>query len=155
MTDISEENAGEETSSEEEVESSEDGAREKPNRGKSPKRSANPKNATELLTDFVVYQASRAASKLRQSLIGSIGVEVTGIRKSFLLDWTEDSLKATECQEIDKAECQIRVSESDLLEIARGKLNPQVAMLSHKIHVSGNLSFAMYFFNLFAARVRG
>jgi hypothetical protein len=121
---------------------------------RSRKRPSNPKNATELLGEYLVYQATRAAAKLRQSLIGKIGVEVSGIKKNFLIDWTGDELVTSESDDLDNVDCRIRISEDDLLEIARGKLNPQVAMLSHKIHVAGNLNFAMYFFNLFATRVR-
>jgi hypothetical protein len=49
-------------------------------------------------------------------------------------------------------DCVIRINQTNLLKIAAGDLNPQVAMLSSKIKVSGRASLAIYFFNLVAPR---
>ena len=50
----------------------------------------------------------------------------------------------------DEAEgdCFISLSEPDFIEIARGELNPQIAMVSEKIDVDGKADLAMYVFNL-------
>lgn len=41
------------------------------------------------------------------------------------------------------ADCTIKVSQSDFVEIAAGSLNPQMAFMTGKLRVEGDLSVAM------------
>jgi|GEM_PF-2311097 len=47
------------------------------------------------------------------------------------------------------SDCTIEMTENHLEQILDGDLNPQVAMLSDKLRVDGQLSLAIYFFNIF------
>ena len=43
----------------------------------------------------------------------------------------------------DAAQCTITVGDSDLVDIVTGKLNPQMAFMSGKIKIAGDMSLAM------------
>lgn len=116
-----------------------------------PERRTGFKDARELLVDELQVRVQRANPRLRGHLTGIVVVNVRGSGKKYLFDWRNE---APVIQEADSeaADCNISVSQDNLFRIASGELNPQIAMLSDKIHVTGNLAFAVYFFNLIAPR---
>jgi putative sterol carrier protein len=112
-------------------------------------RRRNFSNARELMTDELQTRASQSSDRLRACLTGSIIVKLRERSEKYLFDWTGNIPKA-EATEKTEGDCVINVSESNLLKIASGDLNPQIGMLSDKISVQGKLSLAVYFFNLIA-----
>ena len=101
-----------------------------------------------LLTDLTT-RVARANERLRASLNGSVVVQIRDSGRRFLLDWRTDQPRVAEVQDLD-AECVINLSEDSLRRVVSGELNPQVAMLSDKIRVSGRVGLAIYYFNLLA-----
>jgi len=103
----------------------------------------------DILIDRLLERASRAHPTLREQLTGSILISIDQGRERYLIDWASDRIKASETKQ-DSADCTVRLQSSDLVLIAQGNLNPQIAMLSEKIQIEGNVNLAMYFFNLVA-----
>lgn len=110
-------------------------------------------NAHKLLTETVLANARRDHAKLRPYLTCKILFNITDSRKSYLFDWTAEELKSEELSspaEENAADCTISLSDSTLSRIASGDINPQIAMLSNKVQISGKVTFAVYVFNLIA-----
>lgn len=101
----------------------------------------------EILSERLKEQTQLANARLRAQLTGSILIELTPSGKKFIFDWSGDNLTFGPCDG-GQADCTIRLSGESLVRIAKGELNPQIAMLSDKLEVSGRLSLAIYFFNL-------
>ncbi|MCB0310648.1 MAG: SCP2 sterol-binding domain-containing protein [Bdellovibrionales bacterium] len=108
------------------------------------------RTAKEVFFDIVSDKATRANSRLRTQLGSTVLLEMQDGSKKFLFDWTKDEplLQEVEGACETSPKCHITLREADLLKIASGDLNAQVAMLSHKIKVEGDLGLAIYFFNL-------
>ena len=123
--------------------------------------------ATNELAEDVRKRAGIAGSKLMMHLTGGITVELERSGGKLQFDWRSSSSSAnlssgsasgsgtSGSTSITPDQCNIRISDENLMRIASGDLNPQLAMLSDKIRVDGKHSLAMYFFNLVAPRVRG
>ncbi|MCI5065510.1 SCP2 sterol-binding domain-containing protein [bacterium] len=94
---------------------------------------------------------SSAVPHLKQHLSGDIVVALQGQKTGYLFRWEKEELSGErwEGSAPKKSSCALTLSQENLEEILRGKLNPQVAMLSHKVHVQGEMAHAVYFFNLF------
>lgn len=112
----------------------------------------------ELLLGYVNERMGRANPRLRASLTGLVRIDVTDVKPSnnietYMYDGTKETPKLAQ-NASENFGCSIRLSETNLLRVARGELNPQVAMLSGKIQVKGELGLAVYFFNLVAPRTR-
>lgn len=105
----------------------------------------------DLITKELPERASKASERLREHLEGVIGIDLVD-HSGYQLKWADSALEVEEVESIGDVDCCIRIAGDDLLEISSGKLNPQVAMLSDKIHVTGQPGFAVYFFNLFTIR---
>ncbi len=105
----------------------------------------------QLLLDAVHHNANRLNRRLRQHLTGRIQFIIRGTDQAYLLDWRSEELciQAGREQEVD---CCIEISAGDLFDIARGDLNPQIAILSDKVRVTGEARMAVYLFNLFVAQ---
>lgn len=103
----------------------------------------------ELLCDRVYERAVNASTTLRTQLTGSVGITVVDLNETYLLEWANSKPKM-ERRENSGADCLITISDRTLRRIAAGQLNPQVAMLTDKIRVSGQSGLAVYFFNLVA-----
>lgn len=101
----------------------------------------------EILGDQLRDRVKAANSRLRAQMMGSILIELIPGGRKFLFDWSSDDFQMASSNAV-QADCTMRLSEETLMRIALGELNPQVAMLSDKIRVSGKLSLAVYFFNL-------
>jgi len=106
------------------------------------------KNLSDFIVEEVGIRASRIDPKLKAQLSSVIQLELTDLHQSFVFDWQGNNLKIKEGIE-PAAECCIAISSEDLLGIADGELNAQMAMLSDKVRVTGRVGVAMYFFNLF------
>ncbi|NMC62346.1 MAG: SCP2 sterol-binding domain-containing protein [SAR324 cluster bacterium] len=104
---------------------------------------------SDVLINRLLERASRAHPTLREQLRGSVIISIDQGRERYLFDWTSECAKACETKQ-DSADCTIHLQSSDLLCIAQGSLNPQIAMLSDKVQIEGNVNLAMYFFNLVA-----
>jgi len=131
--------------------------------------------ATRDLAEDVRKRAGLAGPKLMMHLAGGITVELERSGGRLQFDWRSGpAIGATspvatppdggsggaapttsETRSVLPDHCSIKISDENLMRIASGDLNPQLAMLSDKIQVDGKHSIAMYFFNLVAPRVRG
>lgn len=109
------------------------------------------KEVHQLLINAVNHNANRMNRRLRAQLTGRVQLLVRGSGEAYLLDWRTDDLRTEECRD-PEAECTIEIGAGDLFDIARGELNPQIAMLSDKIKVSGEARMAIYFFNLLGVK---
>ncbi len=107
-------------------------------------------SARQLLLEQVQERAQNANDKLKLHLAGSLLVEVLDKNEKYLLNWKDQLPTVSELQKdgLQDCDCSLKIRESDLLRIANGELNPQVAMLSDKIQGRGKLGLAVYFFNL-------
>ena len=111
-------------------------------------------SAKELLLSQVTTRAQSANARLRENLAGSVLIRIKGanpaqdqIKERYIFDWKGETSSVV-TTDSDSAECVVTISELILLKINSGEINPQVAMLSDKIQVSGKISLAIYFFNL-------
>jgi putative sterol carrier protein len=107
----------------------------------------NTQNVRQLLLTDVVERALRSNLLLRTHLAGTLAINLLDSPDHFVLDWTGDK-PVVRPGKVDAPDCTLHISESNLLRVAAGDLNPQIGMLSEKIRVEGRLSFAVYFFNL-------
>jgi hypothetical protein len=116
-------------------------------RGVNPTRAS---SAKELLLDAVSPRLKSGLERLRPHLNGTILLKVRGGDR-YLFDGLapEPALKVSQQE---NADCVIDVGEPDLLRIARGSLNPQVAMLTDRMKIVGRAELAVYFFNLVGPR---
>lgn len=106
--------------------------------------------ASDIFPDLVLGRARANASKIRTHLTGTIQVSLSD-KMGYLFSWNSSEPEVHEKVTKD-ADCTIQIKESDLVRIALGSLNPQIAMLSDKVHVIGQTQLALYFFNLIAPR---
>lgn len=128
-------------------------------------------NGKDVLCEELPDRAQRAAGRLKPFLSGIIVVELAGAPERFVFDWRDESPKtvvitkdvqislddqgATSiASERVVADTVISLSESHLMAIRSGDLNPQVGMLTDKIRVRGRVGPAVYLFNLVAPRAR-
>ena len=125
------------------------GNRQAPRRDYDRRRPA--QSVVELFEQDLSLRAQGANSRLRAQLMGTIEVSFSDSGRSYLFDWTGDQVRISQGGN-SSADCTVRMTEQTALKIASGELNPQMAMLSDKIHVAGKLTLAIYFFNLFASR---
>ena len=101
----------------------------------------------------VKRNAGRRESKLRVHLPAPVVIRISQSSESFTIDWSKEEIQVAKgfCE---NPACTLELTEEHLLDIADGSLNPQVAMLSDKIQIVGDMEAAMYVFNLFAQRGR-
>lgn len=111
-------------------------------------------NADELMGENLASRVKNANPRLRALLKGLIQVSLRGSSTAYHLDWRDDEPKVAKGA-ASSPDCLIQVNERDLIKIAHGELNPQIAMLSDKVKVEGRSEFAVYFFNLIAGTGRG
>jgi putative sterol carrier protein len=111
-----------------------------------------PTTAREVLTQYVPNRSERADEKLRAHLVGKIGVRIEGSSERFMFELITGRAQVTEQPAEIVSDTTISISEQNLLRVVNGELNPQIAMLSGKINVTGKAEQAIYFFNLVAPR---
>ena len=97
---------------------------------------------------------SERFQKLQSLLKGSITLNVSDCSEGYTFSFRDNELivEHWEKNPPNTGTCSIDVQERYLEQILRGRLNPQIAMLSHKVQVAGEASQAVYFFNLFSRR---
>ncbi len=110
-----------------------------------------PSSVADLLTIELLDRASVTDDKLRSNLVGSVLFELNDNGEKYLFDWKGER-PSCERSEEGSAECVINLSSQTLFRIFDGELNPQLAMLTDKIKVSGKASFAIYVFNLLSPK---
>lgn len=127
---------------------------ERPNSRRENKGRSSP---SEILVSEVMERASRSNATLREHLTGAVLVEVTDTSERYFIDWRggEISAKSIERGAAAEADCAISLTSKDLSRIASGDVNPQIAMVSDRVKVSGKPGLAVYFFNLVAPRSGG
>jgi putative sterol carrier protein len=109
-------------------------------------------SAEGLLGEEIVHRANREQTKLRPYLTGKIQIDIIDKKQKYLFDWSSDVVSCQKNENGNTSDCSITLTEDNLLRIASGDLNPQLAMLSDKIKVSGKLNLAIYWFNLIAPK---
>ena len=121
-------------------------------RGGAPARRGQYRNSKDVMLGDVSDRLQRANERLRAQLNGSVLIEVSEPEAKYLLKGADTglSLDALEGNGANAADCKVRIRQSDLLRVASGELNPQVAMLSDRISVEGQVGLAVYLFNLIA-----
>jgi hypothetical protein len=134
-----------------------------------------PRKAIETGRDVVCEElpdrAQRAAVRLKPFLTAAVVFEFTGSGEKYLFDWRGDTpttkqlpkamvvtfdeeqgyVSSESAMNVDTVVC---ISESHLMAVRSGALNPQVGMLTEKIRVKGKVGPAVYIFNLVAPRAR-
>jgi hypothetical protein len=134
-----------------------------------------PRKAIETARDVVCEElperASRAALRLKPFLTGTCVFDFTNSGERFLFDWRGDNpstrpisrdlaITWDEAQGYVATDSSINVdtvvsiSESHLMAVRSGSLNPQVGMLTDKIRIKGKVGTAVYIFNVVAPRAR-
>lgn len=110
------------------------------------------RDARDVLLGEARDRLARVNDRLKTQLSGSIIIEVSDPKSSFMMCSAESGLSFEELA--DKAaatsDCKVMIRQSDLLRVANGDLNPQVGMLSDRIKVEGRVGLAVYLFNLIA-----
>lgn len=108
-----------------------------------------PKNPKELFLEAIPYRAKESAATLRTHLTGKIGFSIQDTNEKFCIDWSsaECQVKANHPETLD---CHVSLSSGDLMRIASGDLNAQIAMLSTRVLIQGKADYAVYVFNLIA-----
>ena len=98
-------------------------------------------------------EAGRTMSpKLKELLAGTIALRVVDRSRAFLFgdfngEFGVKESSGSESRSL-QGDCMIDLSEGALVRIWRGDINPQIAMLSEKVTISGKSAMAVYFFNL-------
>lgn len=110
-----------------------------------------PGSAADLLTVELLERATATDDKLRSHLVGSVLFELQDSGEKYLFDWKGERPSCEKSEE-EQAECVININSQNLFRIFDGDLNPQLAMLTDKIKVSGKASFAIYVFNLLSPK---
>lgn len=127
--------------------------------------------ARDVVCEELPERASRATTRLKPFLTGTFVFDFTNTGERFLFDWRGDNpstkplsrdiaITWDEAQGYVATENSINVdtvvsiSESHLMAVRSGSLNPQVGMLTEKIRVKGKVGPAVYIFNVVAPRAR-
>lgn len=115
-------------------------------------RAQGKRNASNLFQGELIELTESASPSLRSQLKGTIALCLQDGKHGYLFDWSSSEPRVSEfplAKDPPKADCTLHFDEKVALDIASGELNPQIAMLSDKIRVSGKHHLAVYFFNLF------
>lgn len=105
-------------------------------------------NSKELLLNVVNERLNSLRPSLSQHFTGKLVVSLS-LRENYQIDWSQPKFEI-KVADSPQGDTVIEISDVDLMKVASGVLNPQIAMLSHKIYVKGNTEPAVYFFNLVA-----
>lgn len=112
-------------------------------------------SGADFLNQELLTRAQRADPKLRSNLTGKVLIHLTDNNTKVLLDGSGQEVTVQKVENEDAAsDCVIRLPDKNLMKIYQGRLNPQLAMLSGKVKVEKQATFAVYFFNLVAPRAR-
>ncbi len=90
----------------------------------------------------------RLNRRLKTHITGRIQLIVSGGKENYVLDWRGEDLLLNDGRD-PEAECVIEISERDLLDVIKGNSNLQIALLSDKVKLSGQVGMALYLSNIF------
>lgn len=90
----------------------------------------------------------RLNRRLKTHITGRIQLIVSGGKENYVLDWRGDDLLLNDGRD-PEAECVIEIGERDLLDVIKGNSNFQIALLSDKVKLSGQVGMALYLSNIF------
>lgn len=112
-------------------------------------------NGVEVL-EYIPERIHSLPPRLHENLLGVVAVEVTdnnlaNVKYRRYVDWRSEKILCSELYE-GVPDTTVTVSEHVLMEISRGNLNPQIALVSNRVRVSGKVGFGIYFFNLISPR---
>lgn len=134
-----------------------------------------PRKAIETARDVVCEElpdrAQRAAVRLKPFLTGTVVFDFINSGERFVFDWRSDVPSTKQLPKVVTITCDetqgyvstesainvdsvVSISESNLMAVRSGSLNPQVGMLTEKIRVKGKVGPAVYIFNVIAPRSR-
>jgi putative sterol carrier protein len=101
----------------------------------------------ELFLGFIQRKANSVEDRLKRQLRGKIKIRVRDRDKVYLFDGSGTSFTVA-LDDSTAADSEMELGFKELEAIVEKRLNVQIAMLSGRIKVSGNVGLAIYFFNL-------
>lgn len=120
-----------------------------------------------ILLHHFIQRSRHSSDLLKTHLTGVVQLNLVDIRDKYHIDLREmppkvrsersglASTGAASNRDLQvEPECTLTMDSVALKAVARGNLNPQLAMLSGKIKVAGRSTLAVYIFNLIAPRDR-
>jgi SCP-2 sterol transfer family len=120
----------------------------------------NPRQKVRFLLDALPDRMRKEGMTLTPHFVGGILLKFSDTQEQYRCEWGPDAMTVTRSESRregeehegvkSELECVLETKTLHLLRIAQGDLNPQLAMLSGKIKVSGKIEPAVYFFNLVA-----
>lgn len=128
---------------------------QEPSRRHTQQRKRSFANSAEVI-DYIPERVHSLPPRLHENLLGVIAVEVTennpsNVKYRRYVDWRGEKVAVSELYE-GVPDTTVTVSEYVFMEIARGNLNPQIALVSNRVRVAGKVGFGIYFFNLISPR---
>lgn len=104
-------------------------------------------NAKEFFNTEVLYRFDILSDQLRKDLSGRYRVEIRGDKGGvWTLDLNEKNIEVKPQRE--EAELVLMLNHDDFLSIVNGYLNPQIALVSQRIRLSGDSKKASLFQNI-------
>lgn len=141
---------------------SQEGAEPSDRKARESSKSSDKKNLqttslNDLLLNVIPTLAKNSTQQLKELIAGNFLIELVNSNTSskYLFNFTQENFEVKQLKsgqtEVGESglECSIKMTEKVFKEIISGDLNPQLGMLAGKIAVSGKVSLAVYFFNLF------
>lgn len=116
-----------------------------------PQRRGAPKDGAAFLLEEIPSRSEKSDEKFKASLAGSIAITLSDKNDRYRGAW-EGSRFQVKKDKDTASDCSIALTEKHLLKISDGSLNPQIALLSGKVTVSGNSALGIHFFSLVAPR---
>ncbi len=114
------------------------------------------KVAVEEIAAGISTAGRQMSPKLRELLMGTVVLRVLDRSRAFLFDPKGEGFPMQESSgpaaKTIKGDCVIDLTEMSLQRMWNGELNPQIAMLSDKVTISGKSELAVYFFNLISPK---
>lgn len=108
----------------------------------------NPDDLDSLFVGFIQRKANSVEERLKRQLRGVIRIKVRDKDKIFIFDGSQTTFEVT-AGDRPTVDAEIEISTREIESILNKRLNVQIAMLSGRIKVSGNVGLTIYFFNLF------
>lgn len=109
-------------------------------------------SAKDFFLNELESRSAHVNESLKKILVGKIFLDLSQAGR-YLIENVEGRFKVVEVLPgvtSPDANCNISISEQDLIKINQGHLNAQICMLSDRVKITGNTELAMYFFNLLA-----
>lgn len=101
-----------------------------------------------LFTGFIQRKANSVEERLKRQLRGRIRIKIRDRDKAYIFDGSQSSFTVI-ADDGSSVDAEIEIAFKELEAVVEKRLNVQIAMLSGRIKVSGNVGLTIYFFNLF------